>query len=168
MAALHGHGAFGGHAGMADDVAAFHAGQAEAAGDFRRQAHALEDLDALPGAHDAHVRGQFAQGLAGRRLAGVYLEHGSAGVLEPVQRAAQAPFQLAHQGRPGVVDVSGLKGQLDPAIGHFVAVDGKAGAVWATVGHGFEHGFEELAELGFQLGFFQVQTYDSTHDDAPY
>ncbi|MNP50356.1 hypothetical protein D3C76_1446160 [compost metagenome] len=78
------------------------------------------------------------------------------------------PFQLTHQGGPGVICVSRLQGQLDPAFGHFIAVDGEAGAVRATVGHGLEHGFEQLAKLGFQLGLFQVQAYNATHGDAPY
>jgi hypothetical protein len=70
-----------------------HAGQAEALGNFPGQAHALEDLDALPGAHDAHARRQFSQGRTHRRFVGMDLQHRGAGVLEPVQRAAQAAFQ---------------------------------------------------------------------------
>ncbi|MCY1547936.1 hypothetical protein D9M68_840200 [compost metagenome] len=168
MAALHGHRAFGGHAGVADDVAALHLAEAEALGDFLRQAHALEDLDALAGAHDAHVGGEVSEGGAHALFIAVDLEHRGAGVLEPVQGAAQAAFQRSHQVLPAVVGLDGLQGQLDPAVGHFIAVDGEAGAVRTTVGHGFEHRLEQFAELAFQLGLLQVKTYDSAHGVSPW
>ncbi|MCY1438717.1 hypothetical protein D9M71_549260 [compost metagenome] len=168
VAAFHGHGAFGGHTGVTDDVAALHAAQAEALGDFFWQSHALENFDALTGAHDAHGRRQFAQCGAYGGFFSFDLKHNRAGVLKPVKRCAELAFKRRNQSIEVVPIGGGLQGQLDPAIRYFIAVDGKAGTVRATVGHGFEHGFEELAKLGFQLRFFKVQTYDSTHGDAPY
>ncbi|MNP09051.1 hypothetical protein D3C76_1011410 [compost metagenome] len=117
----------------------------------------------MPGAHDAHARRQFGEGQAYWRLLGVDLQDGGAGVLKPVQRATKTAFQFTHQGAPVEAFAGGLQGQLDPAIGHFIAIDGEAGTVRATVGHGLQHRFEKLAQPGFQLRVFQVKTYDSAH-----
>ncbi|MNC36534.1 hypothetical protein D3C75_850580 [compost metagenome] len=97
VAAFHGHGAFGGHAGVTDDVAALHAAQAETLGDFFGQSHALENFDALTGAHDAHGRCQFAQCCAYGGFFSLDLQHNRAGVLKPVQRCAELAFKCRNQ-----------------------------------------------------------------------
>ena len=163
VAAFHGHGTFGGHAGVADDVAAFHAAQAEALRDLLRQAHSLEDFDALARAHDAHGRRQFTQRGTHCGFFSLDLQDDGAGVLEPVQRRTELAFKRCDQRLEIVVFSGRLQGQLDPAIAHFIAVDSKTCAVRTAIGHGFEHRLEELAELGFQRRVFEIKTYDSTH-----
>ncbi|MNE58622.1 hypothetical protein D3C80_1536630 [compost metagenome] len=163
MAAFHGHGTFSGHAGVANDMAAFHRAKSEALGDLFRQTHAFEDFDAFARAHNAYSGCQFTQSGTYDAFFSFDFQHDGTGVLKPVQRGCKLGFQCTYQRLEVIVFSRSLQGQFDPPFSHFIAVDGEAGAVRATISHCFEHGFEELAELGLQRRIFQVKTHNSAH-----
>lgn len=147
MTAFHGHRTFSGHARMADDVAALHGRQTEALGNLPRQPHALEDLDTLSGAHDAHGGRQLRQCSTHRGFFCLNLQYHGAGVLKPVQWCIQSALQRRDQRLEIILFGGGLQGQLDPALRHFIAINGKPGAVRPAVRHSLEHRFEQPAEL---------------------
>jgi hypothetical protein len=133
-------------------VRSAHVREAEALDEVARVALLLEDLDPLPGAHDAQVGTLGPQPRL--HLRGLALEHHD-GVARVHGRVAER--------RPVLGRVRGEQRQLGRAGGRGVAIERDARGVGAAVGHLAEHRAEVRAETLLDLRRLGEQSDYSAH-----
>ena len=162
---LGGHPALGGHARVAERVAALQLAQLEALHELARRARLLVDLDRLAGAHHAQLGVALAQPGLRRLGVGLHDDHRVAGAhlgLAGAERLAQGRRATQSQSYPG----GPRQRHLRRAGRRGFAVEGDARAVGAAVAELQQH----VAQVAPEAPLSSVDLQKSPaipHMDAP-